>query len=292
MIFDVTYMSGAGNLFTVIDGRKYNFEDKVFARIAPVLCSNNFFNKLETEGLLLVGEHSNNADFKVRFYNPDGSSGMMCGNGARCAVRFGLINDLISIENKNETIINFQMASQIYQSKIIGDIIEVVFPTFQNYIPNISINIGGHSINGDYVNVGSDHFVINFNELRFLDKSFDNFDIDNFGKIVRMNERFMPMGVNANFYIEIEKSNLKLRTFERGVEKETGACGTGAISTALSYVHSGNADFPITLVPTSGIKIKVDAVRDESNIIKSIILSGPAVVLSQAEVDIPDDVIF
>jgi len=105
MKLKVTYMSGAGNLFSIIDNRNYNFGEKLLSLLSPILCNPVQNNTIQSEGLLALNG-SKEYDFETLFFNPDGSHGMMCGNGGRCAVNFALLNNFYYDNNLKNFKIN------------------------------------------------------------------------------------------------------------------------------------------------------------------------------------------
>lgn len=268
MEIELKYMTGAGNLFCVVDNSSGNVKIENCPEIAVKLCQNKGY---ETEGLIVVNKGK--PDFSVWFFNPDGSSGMMCGNGGRCAVRFAFDHEF----TKSKTPV-FEMAGVMY-SAIIHDngLISLFLPKPVEIKKNIYIDIDGKVLYGDYVNVGSDHFVLDFAE-NFIDSinAFAGFDIYFYGIGIRRHNFFVPKGTNANFYFCAEDGNIYLRTYERGVEAETGACGTGAVSTALSAVLAGKASFPVHIIPSSGMSLWVDIKGGFPAHIEKIELKGPA----------------
>ncbi|MBI3260339.1 MAG: diaminopimelate epimerase [Ignavibacteriae bacterium] len=258
MNIPVTYMSGAGNIFTVIDGRESVVSIEQWQKLTPLLCSGEF----PTEGLIILNNSEiltkNNKptlNFTSEFFNPDGSHGAMCGNGGRCAVRFALntLNDP-SFSNSISTI-SFTMAGTAYQAEIIANEIRVYFPMPVEFRENIEVSDSIKTIHGDFVDVGSQHFVVNYNQLQ-TDIPFREFEIEVFAPPFRFHKVFEPRGANINLY-EVVNNKINLRTYERGVEAETGACGTGAISTAVSTVTHNLVQSPVTIIPPSGIQLTV-----------------------------------
>ena len=281
-------MSGAGNLFTVIDNRKYNFTGDEGIFLAKILCNINEFNDYQCEGLMLVQPINGSCDFEVLYYNPDGTTGMMCGNGGRCAVNFAA--SLGFIDKKND--ISFLMSGDIYSASITGEEVELVLPAPRNIQSNVSIDIHEMELTGDYIDVGSEHFVLNKDSSQhFKNISLNEVDIKELGKMVRFHKRFEPKGVNFNFYA-LEDNKIHLRTYERGVENETGACGTGAISTALSAYLNNRIKLPVVIIPTSGEKLEVDIKFDEQDEIMHFLMTGPAIFTSEKIIVIPETKIF
>jgi diaminopimelate epimerase len=283
MLIEVTYMSGAGNLFSVIDNRKYNFSESAYSRIASDLCKPNKKEIGRMEGLLVINE-SKDYDFEVWFFNPDGSSSMMCGNGGRCAVRFGKDHGLFEY-TKNNTI-SFYMAKRNYTASIIENMIRLNFQAPQEIKKKISLEIENKTIIGDYINNGSDHFVLDFNENFSSNiNDFNNFDIALFAPSIRHHIEFKRKGTNVNVFFQESKNKLYLRTFERGVEAETGACGTGALATAISLFTNNRIDLPVTIIPSSKIPLNV-YIGSSDNKIDSLVLEGPAEYIGKDFVEI------
>lgn len=279
MKINVTYMSGAGNLFSVIDNRNYNFDIKQGKILAEILCNVNNYNKFRTEGLMLLENKIQDFDFECLFFNPDGSTGMMCGNGGRAITRFAELKNLIS-DNEN---IKFYMSGEVYSAKITENEIKLFIPLPLVSPEKRSININGILYTGYYSNTGTHHFVIITEENNI---NIENFDINKLGSSIRFHSEFSPAGVNVNF--SNPKDNLiYLRTFEKGVEAETGACGTGAIAVALTFNKFYNIPFPIKISPTSKELLTIDN-HIENGKIKNYILQGPAKVLDEVEIDFTD----
>lgn len=271
-------MSGAGNLFSVLDLNSYNYITDL-PHVARLVCGNSGINSMKTEGLLAI-KSSHIYDFECFYYNPDGSTGMMCGNGGRCAVKFaydeGIINNAITEE------VSFYMADQEYSASFDSNgIVHLKLPAPQSLKRDIVIHVDGELISGDYVNVGSDHLVIRVDDI-------DEVDVETLGSKIRNHEFFQPNGTNVNFY-QVMDNHLKIRTFERGVEAETGACGTGTISSALIHMLNTGCTTPLTLIPTSAIPLEVDLILDDDGNISKFILSGPAEYIGEEEFAIDTD---
>lgn len=272
MTIEYVIMSGAGNVFTVLDNRRYGFSIDDGKRLAPLLCSAQYAGKA-TEGMMLLapspraGEH-----FRMEFFNPDGSHGAMCGNGGRCAVRFAVEH---GITQQHDRLV-FSVLDAVYTASMQGDTVRVEFPPPRCVEFSHPLALGNSTVPAGYVDVGSDHLVLNINDLApLVDADFSSFDIEHWGALVRNHASVAPRGANANFYQCQPDGSLHLRTFERGVEAETGACGTGAIATTLIAAHRHNLAMPVRLVPTSGRALLVTA---HNNGVDGILLEGDALV--------------
>ncbi|MER3328565.1 MAG: hypothetical protein RIF34_03220, partial [Candidatus Kapaibacterium sp.] len=152
MKIKVTYMSGAGNLFTVIDNTANIISEEQGKTLAPILCSVNENNKFETEGLMLL-EQSADYNFKCVFYNPDGSTGMMCGNGGRAIVKFALTKKII---NSTQTKVQFEMAGAVYSAEIIDELVDLEMPNIKEYKEQ-TLKLQGRHVNTHYIDNGSQH---------------------------------------------------------------------------------------------------------------------------------------
>ncbi len=292
MLFEVTYMSGAGNIFAVIDNRKYNLEQNLYSSIAKHFCDKRYNRTMQTEGLLVIGDGDDNSDFKCYYFNPDGTYNMMCGNGGRCALLFAYTYKFIS-KNRNQTII-FNMLGTNYTGRILEEpsgkaFIELNLPPPIEIKKAVSLCIEGNIWNVTYINLNSDHVVVDVSEIEVLEQiDLNLLDISKYGPLIRYNEMLGPDGCNANFYKVNNDVKIYLRTFERGVEKETGACGTGAISTAITAVLKNQLDFPVTIVPTSQSQLIVDLIGKLPDKVEKIILKGEAEFLGSGKINIDE----
>lgn len=286
-------MSGAGNLFSVLDNRHLNLSLHDGRELAPALCKP--MNRPASEGLMLIDapeiqDHENAApleplDFRMTFFNPDGSHGAMCGNGGRCAVKFARARGFFAPPRGRR--ICFTALDTLYTAEFADDeeqTVRLFFPPprhvdFPVHLPiteTVALTVG-------VTDVGSDHAVVWFDELgRQIHQGFQEFSTSEWGPLVRRHAQF-PHGANANFYTIAGVQTLHLRTFERGVEAETGACGTGAISTALIAHLRHEIQPPITVIPTSGSPLTI-GFHPGTDAIQEISLTGSAEILGVDEV--------
>jgi len=278
MKIKIHYYSGAGNLFSVIDNRKSIISQERLPNFAKLVCSKFARDAIKTEGLIAI-ENSSNYPFKVQFFNPDGSSGMMCGNGARCAIAFarsiGLLNNIAFLET-----FHFQLADTLYSARILENSYQVDFDFPKQIRNDLIININNnHKINADFIDIGTPHLLINYNQLNYLNTDFDELDLISFAKPIRYNSDLFPNGTNVSIY-KIDMDNLvKLRTYERGVEAETGACGTASVSLGYLLFSKRLCNDPLTIIPTSQIPLFIHHSE------KKIILEGPAEEIGEKEIE-------
>ena len=218
-----------GNDFIVIDSRGISGSLENPGILARELCRRRF--SVGADGLIVLREHPE-FDFVWDFYNSDGSRAEMCGNGARCAAR--LFNYLTG---KRE--ISFLTDVGVIKAEVSGDTVTVDMGSYSDLRMGIEIQVDGGVLKGHFVNTGVPHFVVKVEDL-------DTIDVVSLGRRIRFHRFFSPGGTNVDFF-KVEDGFFSMRTYERGVEDETLACGTGAcavsvISRELGY---GKKLFPI-----------------------------------------------
>lgn len=287
MIYKIEYYSGAGNLFSILDNREKFLDLKNAAEFAKVACMNQDKYTIQTEGLIIIDSNENqniSNSFGVKFYNPDGSSGMMCGNGARCAVKFSLDNQIIQILEKSDSII-FELAGIIYVATLNDELISVKFPPPVNSVIGMEIPSEGNKIFGHYADVGTSHVIFNYEDIPFSKRfEFDYYPLKHFAPQIRSNFQLFPKGTNVSIFKILNRSNVLLRTFEKGVEDETGACGTGAIATASLLYQMHLIESNVNIIPTSKSTLNVD-ILNEQNSIKGFLLTGKADKIGETNIN-------
>lgn len=280
MVLEVSVMSGAGNIFSVVDNRKLNLPIEFFQKKSSEICEKSFPG-MKTEGLLVIErDNSGTSDFILKYFNPDGSYGMMCGNGGRCAVLFALEKNIV--QKINEPII-FDVWGTKYLAYLKNNRIELRFPPPVIIEKHRTIQALSNYIVGDFIDVGSPHFVIDFNDLK-TQKDFFGFPFKELAKTIRYHNEFQPQGVNVNLYLW-EGGKIFLRTYEKGVEEETGSCGTGAISTAISLFLKDTTKTEFEIIPPSKETLFVEIFTDSNQNIEEISLSGSVTFLHNTKLE-------
>ena len=277
MICKILIMSGAGNIFSAYDNRKSNLKNNFFIENASRFC---YLEDIKTEGLFVINMSEQGCDFAAEFFNPDGSYGAMCGNGGRCAVQFA---SQIGMLKNNPKKINFTMAGKNYSAEKYADLISLFFPKPLVNCIEKTVDVDDKVIKGYYSDVGADHFVfpasvINLNQDNFYDEN-----IHEFCRKIRFHELFSPRGVNVNVFL-ISGNEVLLRTYERGVEAQTGACGTGAVSTALTVTNKFGLNYPVKIIPPSRRELVVNYLGDDPLNPDEMILTGDAIIVKETEV--------
>ncbi len=227
-------MSGAGNDFIVIDHRT-DILNMNLAEFAIKICHRRM--SVGADGLFLI-ENSEIADFKWQFFNSDGSIADMCGNGARCVARFAYLN---GIAEKN---MSFETGAGIIHAEIIGENVRIKMTDPQKIILNQSFELEHERIEYSGVDTGVPHTIIKVKDVHSL-------NVTESGRKIRYHKAFAPAGTNVNFICR-KGEMIFNRTYERGVEDETLACGTGCVAAAIIMARTENMKSPIQVTPTSG----------------------------------------
>ncbi|HRE39974.1 MAG TPA: diaminopimelate epimerase [Ignavibacteria bacterium] len=267
--------SGAGNNFIIINNLTSGYRDK---KSLVIDLAKNIENA-DIDGIIFI-EESNNADYKMSYYNRDGTDDGLCGNGLRCTAKY--ISDNINSDLKN---ISIEALGKLFNAEILSDgLVLVEFPPPVIVNPNMRLIVNFENwfneINCGYIDVGSPHIVIPISEISKLDKtiqSLDEIEISKLGKYFRYHKDLMPQGVNVNFInlLSAENSIVESRVYERGVEGETLASGTGSLSVAIFSYIKYNLDLPINIKTRSNQLLTVDF-SFEIEKVKSMKLVGKA----------------
>lgn len=255
-----TKMQATGNDFVLIDNRTLRFATSDFAELARQVSDRKF--GIGSDGLILLDDRGENR-LIMHYKNPDGSDAGMCGNGARCFVRFAR-------ELGYEGTIHFRVHDNIYSGEQTDGGVTIHFPLETSVNP---VEVDGETVFQVYTN--TEHIVFRTDSGLLEDESA----LFKKGRTLRHHKMFSPTGTNVNFMSGMTGDELKLQTYERGVENLTLACGTGAIASALAwhYENSGQDGHFSTTIHVSGGRLKVffsyHSSRQTYNEIK---LSGPA----------------
>jgi diaminopimelate epimerase len=249
---------GAGNDFIIIDNRNglINPDNNI---LINRLCDRRF--GIGADGLILVSD-STGHDFEMKYFNSDGKIGSMCGNGGRCVAHFTRIHGIASDNQK------FLAYDGLHHALVTGGIVRLQMAEVKTF----------ELINGSYfLNTGSPHYVV-------FTEGVDGMDVFNEGKKLRWAPEFAPGGTNVNF-VEIIDNTLHLRTFERGVEDETLACGTGITASAIASVLSGRFVSAPVNVKARGGDLKVEF-NLKDGVVTNIWLTGPATFVFEGEIEV------
>jgi diaminopimelate epimerase len=247
---DFFKMSGSGNDFVVIDNRARVVEAAGIdpAEFARRVCRRKL--SVGADGLILV-EESEGADFKWRFYNPDGSMPGMCGNGARCAARFARLKGIAG------PAMTFQTGAGLIQAEVVGRGARVKLSPPSGLAVDLTIALEKGPVTLSRVDTGVPHAVIEVADV-------DEADVVTVGREVRYHRAFAPEGTNVNFVSRRGSGEPAIRTYERGVEDETLACGTGSAAAALVLAEKYALASPVRLRTRSGTHLTIHFRRQEA----------------------------
>jgi diaminopimelate epimerase len=262
-----TKMVGTGNDFVVIDnrneGQSKNNED--WSKMARILCPRK--KGVGADGLLIL-ECSDKADFRMRVINADGSEAEMCGNGLRCAAMYAC---------RDKKHLKIETLAGLYEADITGkDQVKIKMEGPKDLRPDIDINVSGRQLKVNYIDTGVPHAVI------FV-QGLDEIDVDIIGEAVRYHAEFKPRGTNVDFAEIADNKNIKIRTYERGVEGETLACGTGAVASAIMSNKKQQTEDKLNVYTKGGIlKVYFKTVGPE---VTDVYLEGEAKEVYSGEAD-------
>jgi len=260
-------MHGARNDFVLIDDRagKFPVSDRAF--IAHIAARHS---GIGAEGVILI-QKSATADFFMRFFNPDGSEADMCGNGARCAARLAFE---LGAEDKKMTIET--AAGQICAQVLENGICLWMTPP-RDWELNGLLDLNGQQLSYAFVNTGVPHVVMRTGGL-------SDTDVAGTGAAVRYHRDFAPAGTNVNFMEVSPDGSLSVRTYERGVEAETPACGTGVTACGLIAAKNGWVKLPVKVYTAGGDMLVVDGELTDPGA-RNVTLTGPAEHVFQGTIE-------
>ena len=238
-----TKMHGAGNDFVMVDDRAEDFPVEAIARVAP------HGTGIGCEGVILV-QNSATADFRMRFFNPDGSEADLCGNGARCVAKFA--RDIGAVK---EDRMRFETMAGTVAAEIVSE------STVKISLPDPK------DLGEGFINTGVPHAIVEVPDILSA-------DVANEGRRIRFSPEYAPKGTNVDFVSYAPPHSLSIRTYERGVECETGACGTGSVAAALIGVAQHSLSFPVKVMTRHGYEMAVDGEWDGETF-SGITLTGP-----------------
>ncbi|MCX7879803.1 MAG: diaminopimelate epimerase [Ignavibacteria bacterium] len=283
MVIKVDIVSGSGNIFSFVNNFELKLNRKFFREFSKDICR-MAYSKRVTDGLLVLSQPpSDEYDFSLWFYNPDGSFGMMCGNGARCAVYLAYKYSIVINCRK---MVTFDVWGRKYYGEIDEEMVKIFFPPPDIVETNRRLNLQDKELVGDFIDVGSPHFVVDIEDLEsnILKDNFFDYNLNELGKEIRFHTDFSPKGTNFDLYL-FDDDIIFLRTYEKGVENETGACGTGALATSLSLFLRKKLIPPYKIIPTSREPLWVDFSYSNSKFDK-LSLSGGVTLLESTVYEI------
>lgn len=278
---------GAGNDFIVVDNRSGDISEGEKAAMARSFCRRQL--GIGADGLILV-ESSEKAQVRMRIFNPDGTEPAMCGNGVRCFAKYvydkgivksnemsvetmaGVLDLTVTVEDGDVTYVRVDMGKPVLERSGIP-------ATGNGNLINETIEAYGTEVTISAVNTGVSHVVI------FVD-DIETVDVNGIGRAIRFNSELFPQGINVNFLQRVRGNTYKVRTYERGVEDETLACGTGVTACGVIAVILGEAESsePIEIEARGGT-IFIDVVKaQDEDAITTAYMNGPVEYVFEGEV--------
>lgn len=263
-------MHGAGNDFILVDDRTGAFPAHDNLRIAALAARRT---GIACEGVILV-QCSSVADFRMVFFNPDGTEADLCGNGARCVAAFA--REIGAVGSDSMT---FETRAGLMRAEVLDSgLVCVRMPEPRNRRYNLQVKVKGSVIAGDSLDTGVPHFIVPCESVATV-------DVAKLGRELRLADDFAPNGTNVDF-VQYKSPNIAImRTYERGVEAESGACGTGAVAAAVAGVETKGLTMPVRVRCTHGCELVIDA-EETAGGEKIFTLTGPVKRVFEGEIDL------
>jgi diaminopimelate epimerase len=267
-----TKMNGAGNDFLLLDNRAGDIQlnRNQIAR----LCDRH--RGIGADGILLLEKPSDHADFRMRYFNADGGEAEMCGNGARCFARFA--NKVTGKKGR----ISFETPAGVIAAELTGDLVTLRMTEPTDLRLDIKLPVANETKTAHFINSGVPHVVIPVSRI-------DEVDVRREGAAIRHLEMFSPKGANVNFIEKRGPNKIAIRTYERGVEAETLACGTGIVASALIFAATENASSPVNVLAHGGDELQVGFEKAGAQF-KNVTLTGPAEFVFDGTIQLDDGV--
>jgi len=259
-------MSGTGNDFVIIDHRQPLLSDEEIQGFVQSVCRRRF--SVGADGLILI-ETATGFDFRWRFYNADGSEAEMCGNGARCAARFAYLKGIAPPRMR------FATGAGTIEAEITGAGVKIRLTRPTDIRLDLRLMLAQQERTVHSINTGVPHAVAIVNDLASC-------PVTDWGRELRFHPAFQPAGTNADFIRIDNRHAIGVRTYERGVEDETMACGTGAVAAALIAALTEAVDSP-TAVTTSGGQQLLVHFSLQGSTIENVFLEGAAGLIYEGE---------
>ena len=263
-----TKMNGAGNDFVLIDNRLGDL--RLAAEQISKICDRH--RGVGADGVLVLERAANGADFRMRYYNADGGEVEMCGNGARCFARYAS-----RMAGPAEEL-TFETPAGVIGATLQGELVRLNMSEPKDLRVGITIPLPDRQISAHFLNSGVPHVVVPVDDL-------EKVDVRGIGSAVRHHELFAPKGTNVNFLKQREDKKISIRTYERGVEDETLACGTGVVASALVYAALHKIEGPIDVLVRGGNELQV-AFEQAGGQFKNVTLTGPADFVFEGTIEV------
>ncbi|MEW5801335.1 MAG: diaminopimelate epimerase [bacterium] len=257
-------MSACGNDFILIDNRRNLVDESQAFDFVQKVCRRRI--ALGADGVIFL-RSSQVADFGMGFFNADGGEVEMCGNGARCLARFAFLNGVCPER------MSFETKAGLIEAEVTGQQVKLKMDYRLSPLPQFPLLVNGEEKQVFFLKAGVPHAV-------YLVEDVEQADVIGVGRATRYHEHFQPDGTNANFVQVTGPQKIAIRTYERGVEDETLACGTGSIASCIICASLGRVVSPVSVVTRSGCVLKI-YYEKEANGFGGIYLQGEARVVAE-----------
>jgi diaminopimelate epimerase len=261
-------MNGSGNDFILIDNREGQVAEEEMGHLVERICRRR--ESVGADGLIFVTK-SEHHDFGWRYFNADGGEVEMCGNGGRCVARFAHLKGIAPQKMTFET-----LAGPV-SAEVRGRVVKVLVPEPTGLEMDIHLSRQRGWLTADFINTGVPHVVVQVEDI-------PDYPVFEQGKAIRHHPMFSPEGTNANFMKLIGSDHLQIRTYERGVEDETLACGTGAIASALVASARGMVSSPVRVRTRGGEELRI-YFRKEGDKFDKVWLEGSTSIVYKAKLN-------
>jgi len=265
-------MTGTGNDFIMIDNRKRVVDSDNCQDFVRGICRSGV--SVGADGVILI-ENDTEADIRCRVFNADGSEPEMCGNGARCAARLAYLTGIVDRPR-----MSLRVGEGVLTAEILDTKVKVQMPVPVDLRRNLVADVKGRSFTLDFINSGVPHAVCFLKDK----KELETINVVRLGQALRIHRSFQPDGTNVDFVFVENSHHMSVRTYERGVEMETLACGTGATASALLAAIRGEVESPVEVRVRSGETLTVYFRATNGNIpFEEVYLEGSALVVYEAD---------
>lgn len=268
---EFTKMVAAGNDFVIVDNRGGKLKRKIsdLSKFANAVCERK--RSIGADGLLAL-ENSKYADVTMRIFNPDGSEVTMCGNGSRCLAYYAANNKI----TKNK--LSIETKAGILKAMVSKKTVRIEMMRPKDFKSRFSIDVYDETFEVDFVNTGVPHVV-------YFVEDLDSFDVKRFGREIRYHKEFATEGTNANFVRVDNRHTVSIRTYERGVEDETFACGTGAVASAIVASELHSVESPVKVKTHSGEVLTVHFKKKDAGYVE-VFLEGEVKLVYSGKMEI------
>jgi diaminopimelate epimerase len=261
-------LSGSGNDFLLLDGRRGELDGFDLPELARRACARH--TGVGADGLIVI-QGSGVADFGWQFFNSDGSRAEMCGNGGRCAARYAFLQGIAPASMRFET------AAGIIAARVEGARVTIQLTPPRDFREGLLLEVEGMEYQASFVNTGVPHTVLLFNDAGLV-------DVASHGRFIRFHPAFAPAGTNVNFVSVAGEGEIRVRTYERGVEGETLACGTGAVASAYVAWRRGLVAPPVRAVTSGGEVLTVHLRETGDGGPPEVLLEGATTLICRGEI--------